>query len=399
MLIAVLTWKLHNFGTALQAYALVKYISEIEGEGNCKLLNYTLPGREQLVRCGVLTFKEFLEKAKNHFEIQRKERKNRKTRIYYERNIQLQHYKFRDFYARIPHDDHRVCLAEREYFDRIYDKVIVGSDQVWNPKYFCETYFLDFVSDEKKYSYGPSLGVNFLKKEEKQYLKSKLKNHFQNICVRETTGRKLLEGVLPEEKITCVVDPTLLYDGKQWTSMLHLHSDEDQDYIIVYTLSGNGWYKEVVSKIQKVIGIEEVIYITPEDNLYFYKNEKNLKTDLGPIEFLSLIKNAKYVITDSFHGVCFALNFEKNFICLNRFNNKGETINENSRILDLLENLEISDCFCNNKLNIKRTIDYENVNVKLNTLRSHSQNYLKKLLYEDKKMSRAKDCIRVKKDT
>ena len=384
MKIGVLTWKLYNFGTALQAYAMVQAVSEnITEADECNLLNYNLPGRDPLVIGVSLSLKDYLLKVENRILVKRKSNKNKEARTLYEQEIKTQHVRFREFYNEISHDDHKV-LEERDYFDQEYEKIIVGSDQIWNPKYFCETYFLDFVSRKKRYSYAPSMGVDFLRNEEKEYLKQKLGNgKFQNISVREQTGKKLLQEILPKENIECVLDPTLLFTGIQWSEMLHLSEENNDNYILVYTLSDNRWYKEAIKKIQKEIGVEKVIYITPEDNLCFYQETESVIVDAGPVEFVSFIKNAKYIITDSFHGVCFALNFERNFTCLSRFGDKKDIRSENSRLLDLLDSVELKKQFFNSNSVIEiGKIDYEQVSFKLEKLRKQSKEYLKEIVGE-----------------
>lgn len=105
--------------------------------------------------------------------------------------------------------------------------------------------------------------------------------------------------------------------------------------------------------------------------------------DAGPVEFVSFIKNAKYIITDSFHGVCFALNFERNFTCLSRFGDKKDIRSENSRILDLLDSVELKKQFCNSNSVIEiGKIDYEQVSFKLEKLRKQSKEYLKEIVGE-----------------
>lgn len=376
-MIGVLTWKLHNFGTALQAYALVTAVEEISGK-ECKLLNYNLPGSDCIEKVCTLTLNDYRNRIKNRCIVWRKSYKNRKIQEKFSEQIDEQHIKFNEFYGKIPHDNQRVSVTKKQYFDNTYEKIIVGSDQVWNPKYFCETYFLNFVSDEKKYSYAPSIGCDYLKEEQSTYLKEKLEGHFQRISVREKTGKKLLEEILPNEIIESVLDPTLLFDGEWWTSKLSLVEKKNIDeYILVYTLSDNMWYKEAILNIQKSLNIQKIIYITPEDNLYFYKEVDNIVINAGPTEFLDLIKNAEYIITDSFHGVCFSLNFEKTFWCLERFGNKNYQRNENSRIKDLLFELDLNDRFCQKGSNIKRgRLDYNDVNLKLLELRKKSKMYL-----------------------
>ena len=192
-----------------------------------------------------------------------------------------------------------------------------------------------------------------------------------------------MQEILPKENIECVLDPTLLFTGIQWSEMLHLSEENNDNYILVYTLSDNRWYKEAIKKIQKEIGVEKVIYITPEDNLCFYQETESVIVDAGPVEFVSFIKNAKYIITDSFHGVCFALNFERNFTCLSRFGDKKDIRSENSRILDLLDSVELKKQFCNSNSVIEiGKIDYEQVSFKLEKLRKQSKEYLKEIVGE-----------------
>lgn len=382
MSIGILTWKLHNFGTALQAYALVNAVAEMS-ENQCKLLNYSLPRKECIVQVAPLTVKEFMRKIENRFILQKKDKRNIQVKQRYKEQIAEQHLRFRKFYEQIPHDNHEVSIKEKEYFDYTYEKVIVGSDQVWNPKYFCETYFLNFVSDEKKYSYAPSIGVDNLKEAEREYLRLKLKGHFQNISVREKTGKELLENILPNEKVDNVLDPTLLFNGSWWEKSFKLSEKRDKDkYMLVYTLSDNLWYKDAISKIQKELNVKKIVYITPEDNLYFYDESENVVVNAGPIEFLTLVKNAECVITDSFHGVCFSLNFEKTFWCLSRFNSRKKNIrNENSRVYDLLSSLKIENRFCKENFKIQvDTMDYGRINFDLNELRKQSQEYLKEII-------------------
>lgn len=382
-MIAVLTWKLHNYGTALQAFALVKFISNKNKEyGGCKLLNYSLPDRKQLVQVEKMKFYDYVLKFSHRFSVFKKNVKNKKYEIYYAKDLSEKKQKFNDIYNLIPHDQHRVNVSEKTYFNNVYEKIIVGSDQVWNPKYFCETYFLNFVDDNKKFSYAPSLGVSFLTLEEEKFLRKKLYGHFQKISIRETIGGNLLRKILPGQKITYTIDPTLLFSGTQWSEMFNLKSEQDEKYILVYTLADNSWYKKAISLIVNKTKINKVIYLTQDDNLYFYHNENNFIVNAGPIDFLNLLKNAQFVITDSFHGVCFSINFEKQFVCFSRFKENNRK-HENSRVVDLLNQFNICEMvyFETPKVLINH-LDYSQINKKLNALRKKSEEYITEIIME-----------------
>lgn len=377
MAIGILTWKLHNFGTALQAYALVSYLNEHNDE-SCRLLNYTLPSRDAIVQVNPVTWKNQLNRIKNRISVEIKEKKNAPE---YEKNqelITIQNKRFREFYKNIPNDSNVVSVANRDYFNLEYNKVIVGSDQVWNPKYFCETYFLDFVESSRRYSYAPSIGVSHLSKYEKQYLIEKLES-FQRISVREKTGYTLLKELFPNRLITQVIDPTLLFSGEEWIRKLNINKKNiDELYIMVYTLSNNAWYKKAIEYIKNSLGIEKIIYVTSNDNLYFYKKE-NLSIDLGPKEFVELLYNATYIITDSFHGVCFSVNLKKNFTCFQRFDEKSR--GENSRVYDFLKELELDSRIIKmrDRLNVTE-VDYSKVDEQLDYLRESAKQYLNEVI-------------------
>lgn len=377
MKIGVLTWKLHNFGTALQAYALVQYVGSQNAD--TALLNYSLPDKSRLVRLNATTLPVLCKKVKNRVKLFAGQRKNRKAAQQYGTQIRLQGERFRQFYAQIPQDRHKVAKEESAYFNGEYDKILVGSDQVWNPKYFCETYFLDFAEDAKKYSYAASLGVSNLTNPEKAFLQDRLA-HFQTIAVREPTGQKMLQALMPQRKVECVLDPTLLLSGKEWESTLNLEEKKGEKYILVYTLGENAWYKKAIRKAQNLLNISKVICITPSEKLYFYRGIGEIVADAGPVEFLNLLKNAEYVITDSFHGVCFSVNFQKQFTCLERFNSKNKG-HENARVTDFLESVGLQDRMASNCEEISvAPILFKTTEEKLSKQKSNAQNYLKTIL-------------------
>lgn len=378
MAIGVLTWKLHNFGTALQAYALVSYINE-NCEEECRLLNSTLPGRNEIIQVNPKSVLGFFQRIRNRIKAKIKSRNNTRS---FEKNraaIEIQRKRFVEFYERTPNDSHKVCVSEKEYFNQQYRKVVVGSDQVWNPKFFNKTYFLDFVDSTRRFSYAPSIGVSTLSLHEKNFLQENLAP-FCNISVREKTGKALLQELFPERKINQVLDPTLLFSGEEWIEKLGLQKNAEMDpFILVYTLSDNYWYKDAIKTIRNKLGIVSVIYVTPNDTLFFYEGE-NLAADLGPREFLQLLYNAKYVVTDSFHGVCFSVNMKIDFSCLQRFDNSRG--GENSRVYDFLNDIGL-DARIVKKGCIPTVshINYEKIREKIHPLREYAKSYLDEIIH------------------
>lgn len=367
MRIGILTWKLRNYGTSLQAYALVSKVRDLGYSSY--LLNYSLNKNK---RINPLTFRDLVGKCIKRFIGVIQSIKRTDSGI----TSDIQIHKFKDFYSQIPND--KTSLQDSNYLNHTYSKIIVGSDQVWNPKFIDDTYFLSFLDDTKKYSYAPSLGVNLLTKYEREYYWGKLKS-FQCISVREETGKLLLEecGI---NNVSVVLDPTLLYDAESWKNNLRIKEDPCSDYILIYTLSPQKWYKRL---IHRYCYGKKLVIINTCGSKKIFKEQQNIEfiKDVGPIDFVKLIMNASFVITDSFHGMCFSLIFNKQFVVLSKFSKKSK-INENSRCLDLLKKLNLENLFKSEKDNISQycTINYDTVNNILNQQRAYSLEYLKNIL-------------------
>ena len=107
------------------------------------------------------------------------------------------------------------------------------------------------------------------------------------------------------------------------------------------------------------------------------ENPDCIKTKVGPAEFISLIKNAAYVCTDSFHGTVFSVLYNKEFYTFERFS-KNELGNQNTRIYSILEKLQLTNRIFrqNSKPDFVNRIDYGRVNQLVEELRERSLEYL-----------------------
>lgn len=368
--IAILTWRLYNFGTALQSYALYHWIRNNGME--CKLIKYSLPSTDKIIRLNPLTLSSLTGKIKNRLRSIIDQHKNKATLNRYSKDIKEYGKHFENFYLEMSTENTLPFPDNANYYNTNYNFIIVGSDQVWNPKYLTETYFLDFIDDSKKVAYAPSLGINSLSEAELTFITERIaKFHF--LSVREKTSANLLG--LSESQVMC--DPVLLLSANEWKQKLQLNHKEG-NYLFVYTLSPKDWYLDIINKSAKIYGIDKIIVVTSSNKLYFYDNSKfEIKIDVGPIEWLEYLLNAKAVVTDSFHGVCFSIIFNKDFVALERFSN-NEKGNENSRVTDLLKEMNLTEHF------IKNGDDLEFANIKtenyyihsLNRFRKHSSDYL-----------------------
>lgn len=258
----------------------------------------------------------------------------------------------------------------------IYDKFIVGSDQVWSP--FCTgndmTYFLDFVEQSsKKFSYAACLGIakdDFFKQTEVK----KLLEDFNMISVREASAKQRLEKILNQKKIETIIDPTFLLTQEKWNEILPVFYNKEK-YILVYSLS---MPKEVINfanELSRKTGYK-LIYISL-DNLFYIKKIKNTK-NCSPIEFVNYVKNAEYVITNSFHGTAFSIIYNKEFFTIKNSNPN----HDNSRLYNLLENLDIKDRLVLEYKDtlLNKNIKYNSINKKLDEIREQSLEYIDRII-------------------
>lgn len=328
--IAKLTW-LHNgnFGSVLQAVALQRYL--IEQGYDVTDLDYNASISEKLKNWfkNKNSPKLFLGK----FEEMKRKQDQKKTAKFKKREE-----KFSEFEAKwlkrskLCHNPQEIKMESRKY-----DIFICGSDQIWSPVLMNPVFYLDFVPKEKKkIAYAPSFGVTSttIAKEKKiaEFLKT-----FDSLSVRELQGQQLIKKLIGQN-VPVVIDPTLLLSDKIWQEYIVAPKAGDA-YIFCYLLTPNDDYIRVISQFAQNKGIEVVIVPTTKGP--FNTTFKEI-IDVGPAEWLGLIKKAKYVFTDSFHGCIFSSIFHKEFILFKRFKDNDKA-SENSRIYTLAKMLNIEE--------------------------------------------------------
>lgn len=247
-----------------------------------------------------------------------------------------------------------------------FDCIITGSDQIWNS---CLTnndyvYFLDGYKG-KKISYAASSGINGIIDERA----ADLLKHYTYVGVRENTLKSELKSHHIEAFLNC--DPTLLLDKKRWSSLI-TNQKRNKRYILLYMMTQSQKIIEFANKLAFMKGCE-LINANP---ISLQKFKMKSICDATPGEWLALIQNAEYVVTNSFHGLAFSINFNKQFfteITENEANNS-------SRLKSLLELLELENRnIASNKFSVE-PIDFNIVNTKLDEMRKESMNYLKRAL-------------------
>lgn len=213
-----------------------------------------------------------------------------------------------------------------------YDIFITGSDQVWNPNGFHAPYYLDFVPDEKlKIAYAASIAVSYITQE--QYDKMQpLVNRFQHISVREENAVSLLHG-MTDKKIEWVLDPTLLLSAEEWNEVA-AENLVKEPYVFAYILGDRKDNQKCATDFAKKKGLKLVTFPFTASGSPRQAFFGDIHSYGGPDVWLSLIRDAEYVITDSFHAVVFSIVYQKQFVVLRR-SGDGEKGSMNSRMYSL----------------------------------------------------------------
>lgn len=361
----ITTHQYKNFGTFLQCYALQYVLTELGH--HVEVIDYQRKEYE----------KGWLERMRIIAgDIRRHPLKNLRIILNYPFHFK-RNYLFNKFYCK------NFLLSPQKYPTSdslkrnppIYDLYISGSDQIWNPTLngFIEPYFLTFVpTGGLKAAYASSIGITTLNEEQKATFRFLL-HDFKFISCREKSGLQLLNscGI---NNVIHVVDPTLLLNKQFWLSLSQKSSIHKRQYGLTYFLSKSIYKEKLVTPLFET---DKRLDLTMETDCAF----KSILA-AGPYEFLSLINNADFICTDSFHGVVFSILFEKEFYALPR-HNEGNINSQNSRIKDLLEDLGLTNRWIQHQANIVRTpINYQEINARLSNLKEKSFNYIRTMLHD-----------------
>lgn len=221
------------------------------------------------------------------------------------------------------------------------DVLICGSDQIWNPLWFDDVYALNFGNRrQKRIAYAAS-GVLLQDKEyEDTYMKlAKLLESFDIITVREKQSIEILKSYT-DKKISDILDPTLQLSAKEWDEIASEKLIKEP-YIFCYTLGEIRLHKKILKEIMKQYQAKKVIYIGSNllpNQVNDYGCFESYQT-AGPAEFISLIKYAEAVCTDSFHGIAMSVVYDKKFYILSRNQENGSKIGSDERQNNLLKKL------------------------------------------------------------
>ncbi len=190
---------------------------------------------------------------------------------------------------------------------------ISGSDQVFRPENpRRRIYYLDFKlpDGQQKIAYAPSFGTDRIAAETAEILRPWIKD-FAMLSARESSGAGLLAQLGGSTPPT-VLDPVFLPDESFWLAIAGERPVREK-YIIVYELNGGRTLIDKANRISARLHLP--VYVITTKPQKFYPVKRQLY-DCGPQEFISYIRHAEYVVTDSFHGTSFALIFKRSFAAM-----------------------------------------------------------------------------------
>lgn len=361
----------YNYGGILQCFALYKVIEEMGclptaiALRKCK--NPIYPSL--LSRCRQYSFPEIVSRLFEKFN----DKTHPKVRKILSERFRL----FENFIAENIESTYPITDGDLNDLGKMFDVIISGSDQVWNPNAVSRVFLQDFdvMSGCRKISYAASISRNSLSEREKMVMIPAI-SMFNAVSVREKTAKRILdEGNICNVEV--VLDPTLLLNSNQWNQYVAPPMCK-KPYVLVYSFSAFPYEKELLDKYTKE-GVD-VLYIPYAKQIYNYfdiKSRMKPVWNVGPSEFLSLIQNANMVYTDSFHGTVFSIIFKRDFVVYERDGEKQKT-SKNSRLYDLLETFELRNRLVKAYSGIKElsSIDYTSVCKKLEECREHSIKWL-----------------------
>ena len=260
-----------------------------------------------------------------------------------------------------------------------FNAYIVGSDQVWRPRYSpCLTnYFFDFLdgnNEVKKIAYAASFGVdNWELTEEETKQCSALAKQFNSISVRENSAVELC-GKYFNVKAIHVFDPTILLKKEDYCDLIKQDNiPEREDILFCYLLDNSDKKSNFVNKAAKTFQLHPVFGM-PANSFHLKKSKKDISDCIfiSISEWIAGFRDAKFVITDSFHGTVFSILFNKPFVVFVNEKRGNARLNSLLQMFNLEERLITSSDLDNGF----RYLDYSEINKIIEKGRDKSITYL-----------------------
>ncbi|MDR1908114.1 MAG: polysaccharide pyruvyl transferase family protein [Holosporales bacterium] len=294
----------YNHGSSLQVYALQKTIEKFEPD--CEIIDY----QSDILREVRPSYKKRPLYPKDILKSI--------FRLPYAKKLLKRDQLFDDFFnfelKRGP-----LCRTEQEVIEQAgnYECIVCGSDQGWNldpaGRYFNMIYYLNFPKKQRRVTYATSFGdwVEKLPQCENEVLP--WIQTYDMLSMRERSGVSYLQSKGFDCKL--VLDPTLLLKVEEYKNI-----EEETamtKYVLLLSWIGSKDALHIAKDVANKLGLKIVCIMASPKHIF---SGVKRKLDVGPKEFLGLIKNATFVVTDAFHGAVFSIQYEKPFVSVNNGN-------------------------------------------------------------------------------
>lgn len=374
MKICIVTLPIHtNYGGILQTYALQLTLRRMGHEATTirkKRVKIKLPIWKAIPVWLKRSYKKFILKNKDQI-------------IFFEKKINTEYSiinKYTDVFIK-KHIRIKEVTDFQDIKENDFNCYIVGSDQVWRPQYFDSNItdaYLAFTDNwpVKRLAYAPSFGTDIWEySKEKSDACSHLIKNFDDVSVREMSGRKLCAEHLQYNSATHVLDPTMLLSVEDYLKLIPYKEGNQTRGLLTYILDEDKDKEEIIKAITEEKNIHPFSVITKQEVL-----TAPIKDRIAlPVEdWLQGFYDAKFVFTDSFHACIFSILFHKPFFV---FGNKARGL---SRFQSLLSIFELEDRLIQSEADFQelkdRQIDWNHIDEILERHKDYSMNFLSKNL-------------------
>lgn len=301
---------INNFGSLLQAYATQKFIMNLGYK--CDIINYQYPNSYHFQK--MMDHPPYVSENLNFFQRVR-------LKIYrifrLSSNLDYKSAKYKE-------ERERLLIMTKQYETKEalmldspagYDIYVTGSDQVWNPRYLYDdtSFLLPFVKNRTKIAFSASFGQTYLDDEYKLLIQPLL-SQYKKISTREKSGVRMVHSICDMQAV-CTCDPTLLLNSSEWYQVFNdaplIKGKYILCYILTYTANPYPYAYKFVKYIQRCLKLK-VVFIDETGRYWGDFRVKSMQR-YGPREIVNLFQNASFIISSSFHGAAFSLNFRKDF--------------------------------------------------------------------------------------
>jgi hypothetical protein len=376
-----------NYGSQLQAFATQKFFDDIQVPNETIMID-GLKGEINKAK-----YKYFLSKIFDANTIKDKWATvkkviAKKSSHTYAMHLAERYNKFDTFAQHEFHLSKRYAsFAELNKDAHDYQMFVVGSDQLWLPSNIAANYYtLNFVPREvPKMALATSFGVSQLPSAQAKLAKEFLPR-IDYCSVREVSGQKLIKNLTGRD-VPVVCDPTILFTAEEWDEGISKERFIKEKYLLCYFLGNNPIQREFVKKVKSLTGYK-IVQLQHCDE--FIASDENFPDEapynVGPKEFIRLIRDAEYVFTDSFHCSVFSMLFSKRFFTFRRYASDG-SVSTNGRIYSLLSLVNLESRLLRGdedaKPLLEQTINFSEVHQKLDGLRQFTWKYVKEALNKE----------------